>query len=351
MDPYGGHGVEDRRGGDSGVGDPGFGGHGFGGPGFGGGDRCRRRWPWLIGLLVMVLLLGAGAAVAAGAGGRGPLGDLAFFDSTRGGGIGTVRRPSTSAPQTPSRGSFRSGDCLVWDGPAPGPQPDVVPCTQPHFLEITAGVKLDDLRTPFPSPADWAQIVSERCLPPAETHIGAKLDPAGRFSPGGLSPSETSWRRGDRLLWCAIQAGWTEHTVAAGVAVANRPTALTGPARGQPQFWVYLPGDCLGATSPAPVPCTQPHQLEVVGETTLPERPSVPAAEDHAAWQALVGETCEKQVRSYLGAAPAAPWATGWRAITPGSWAAGKRNVTCAVGSSTADGWATVSVPARTAAR
>jgi hypothetical protein len=143
-------------------------------------------------------------------------------------------------------------------------------------------------------------------------------------------------------------ANWIDKPFQTSTAVDQR-TPFTGMAKGQQQYWVYKAGDCLGGASKTPIACTDPHEIEVVGEITLPDRPSVPEVEDTKAWQALAGSACEKQVRTYLGKAPKSPWEGSYIAITPESWAAGKRNVTCIVGSATDGGWTTVSASAKSA--
>jgi hypothetical protein len=241
----------------------------------------------------------------------------------------------------------------VWDdGASVQSDSQVVPCDSEHFIEITGTVELTGMPEEYPSPAGWTSIIGERCQQLAETAYGAKLDPEGRFTAGGLKPVEAGWQQGQRQLWCGIQANWVDQPVESGASLVDQPTRFTGAAKGQPQYWVYKAGDCLGGISKNPVACTQPHEIEVVGEITLNDRPTVPSVDDTKAWTGLAGSACDKQVRTYLGGkAPKAPWEGSFVAITPESWAAGKRNVTCIVGSSMTGGWATVSVSAKTAAR
>jgi hypothetical protein len=304
----------------------------------------RRRAPLIAGLVVVVALCTVAGVVGTGLTGRGPLARLATRSA------GGDRREAASPAPEPRH--FAVGECAAGTGVV-----QVVPCGQAHVIEITAAVAVDDMSGAYPSATEWETIAGQRCLAPAEAYYGSRLDPQGRFSPGGLPPEEASWDAGDRQLWCGIEAAWTDHAGAAGAAAGAgteggakaRPATITGSVKGQLQFWMYRPGDCLGGMSPSPVTCTQPHELEVVGETSLDNRASVPPVADIPAWDKLVGSTCEKQAKSYLGRTPKAPWQVAWLAIAPGSWAAGKRNVTCVVGSGTRDGWTTVSSPAKSA--
>jgi hypothetical protein len=305
----------------------------------------RSRARWIVGLSVIVVIVLGGLA-GAGLAGRGPLRALAISGASDPGADG--EQAASGAPSAVVA-DFKVGDCLVWNDRATAPgDARVVACDQEHVIEITGSIVLADQASAYPSPSQWATLVHSRCLDLAETAYGAKLDPEGRFTPGGIPPVENDWARGDRKLWCGIKANWVDRPVQTSSDV-NQMTPFTGAAKGQEQYWVYKAGDCLGGVTRNPVSCTDPHELEVVGETTLTDRPTVPAVDDVKSWQTLVGTTCDRQVRTYLGKAPKAPWESSYVAITPESWAAGKRNVTCIVASATDGGWSTVTMSAKTA--
>jgi hypothetical protein len=313
-------------------------------PGGTGGGKKGRRLLAVVG--VIVLIVGVGA-LAAGFTGRGPLRTLKRSAANR---TAEGDRPTSSAPPVVAP-SYHTGECVVWD-PTAAVVSDtkVVPCEAEHLIEITGGVDLKELPAEYPAPGRWSAIISERCAPLADAAYGAKLDPDGRFTPGAIRPVEAGWLQGDRQLWCGIEANWINGP-ASGATAADQATAFTGAAKGQPQFWTYKAGDCLDGTSKNPVACTAPHELEVVGEITLPPRATVPDVSDTKAWGAMAGTPCDKLARTYLGKAPKAPWESSYIAITEDSWKAGKRNVTCVVGSATPGGWATVSTPAKSPAR
>jgi hypothetical protein len=303
------------------------------------GARPRRRGRVLVAIFAVLLVVAGGLAVA-GMSGRGPLRGALGRSATTGESGG----PRTTAPtRAPTPLSLSPGDCVTWgEGPDARLSPTTVGCDQPHFLEITGNVRLDGIPEAYPSPGDWSMLVGERCQLSADLYYGAKLDPEGLFTPGGLWPDEVSWQQGDRQMWCGIEAARSDNSQDSGAFGLNSPSPVTGTAKGREQYRVYNAGECLSGSNPEPVACNQPHETEVVGETTLSDRQNVPAVADRAAWQALVGSNCDKLARTYLGRAPKAPMETSWLAITSASWQAGKRNVTCVLGNSTPSGWATV---------
>jgi hypothetical protein len=299
----------------------------------------RRIGKVLVGLLA-VLLIAAGGLAVAGYSGRGPLRD-SVGRSTGTGESGS--RSSTPRP-TPAPLRLSPGDCVTWgDGPDARLSPRTVSCDQPHYLEITGNVRLDGLPENYPVPGDWSTLVGERCQLSVDLYYGAKLDPEGKFAAGGLWPDEASWMAGDRQMWCGIEASRSDNSQDSGAFGLNSPSVVTGTAKGKDQYRSYNAGECLSGSNPEPVPCTQPHETEVVGETTLADRATVPAVADRAAWQALVGTNCTNLARTYLGKTVRPPLEASWLAITAASWQAGKRNVTCVVGTTSASGWTTVS--------
>ena len=79
------------------------------------------------------------------------------------------------------------------------------------------------------------QLVTDQCTPLARTYLQDKLDPAGRYRPGALKPTQAAWDGGDRTVRCGLQA-------------PGRTGALF-PSRGRvadtDQAVVFDPGVCL----------------------------------------------------------------------------------------------------------
>lgn len=254
--------------------------------------------------------------------------------------------PVTAAPYRLERRLHLPGDCLRWDQDAgAGATEDLatVPCSDPHLVEVTGHAVIDGGPEDVPAQDELDRLSDAACERVDATHLGAPLDPGGRYYRAGIQPSPEGWAAGDREVWCALGArDGTEQ----GTPGRHRP--FTGKVSATEQFWRYDRGQCLTTGRRATVPCTGAHTVEITGRTTLPDLPTVPLPDDLNGWNALVGDTCRAQATAYLTREPAAPLAPGWLPIEPASWRAGMRDVHCLVGEVGADGsWATVSRPAR----
>jgi hypothetical protein len=266
----------------------------------------------------------------------------------------------TGGPTLKDAGGHHPGECLMGDErggsdilalPAAPGRTRAVPCDQPHLIELTATAPLPEEPTALQA-EQWPALVEQRCTGPAEQYLGGRLDPDGRYRVSVLAPDPEAWRAGDRNLWCGLAANWLDPALAATPPPSddtNRrrpPTAFAGSVRDSSQFWSYRPGDCVGPLSRAVVPCTQPHEYEVTGELTLPDRDRPPTETGEGSWDDVVGEPCAARAAAYLGHEPAAPWSAGWVPVSAGSWTAGKRTVTCMVGQFVNGEWAAVTTPA-----
>ena len=228
------------------------------------------------------------------------------------------------AAQELEAASYASGDCVTWDRTG-GRQADtdVVPCAEQHRIQITEEIPVED-DGGFPTVDQWGLLIKARCGPAAERFLGAPLDPYGRLYPDAIHPLEDGWAQGDQTMWCGI----------GGVGSLDRGAdarLFTGDARGADQDYRFPVGSCVALSSdvpPAIVACTEGHQMEIVGEVDLSDRPELPTgAQDRALF-----DDCAALANSYLGTEPVAPWQVGKETMTPESWAAGSRVVHCFLG-------------------
>ena len=248
--------------------------------------------------------------------------------------------PDTSTTTTSERHIERRfyevGDCVWWDDAntrASTLFTRVVPCDEPHLMEVTGRHKVTDQTGAYPREAFWdALFDSGPCLALAEEYIGAKLDPNGNFYAHGVLPSAESWSSGDREVWCGIGV-WpydAEQNARPGHAES------TGRVAAASQYRIYPVGSCIGEagsgdrTAWGVVPCDAPHRMEVAGHLDLSGRvQELPADED--AWDRVVGDDCNRLARAYAGAALRDPVGAGWLMIEAGSWDAGRRTLLCTV--------------------
>lgn len=318
----------------------------------------RRRAPQLVLLVVLVGLLGAGIA------GVGPVARLFHTDPTEvTSAASATTRPAvssntsgtTTAPGGATTGTaiggtsttfgltrrtYTFGDCVRWDQADGGPSQrntEVVPCDQPHLLEIGGPFEVADRLGHYPSDEEWSQLDKESCTPFAEQLLGGPLDTAGRMTIGAVVPSEPGWSAGDRTIWCGV--GLHNRLALPGEDPADfRPGSTTwfpptsGTLRGQSQALVRPPGTCANEDAFA-VPCSEPHTSEITGAVDLTGRTVTPPADgDVAGWSALVGDACRDATIAYLHR-QLVPGETNYHYPIPArSWAAGRRIVECAAG-------------------
>jgi hypothetical protein len=233
---------------------------------------------------------------------------------------GTTDRVGTLAAHT-----YRPGDCVTWqqDGHRDEKIPDVVPCDQPHLVEVVKTVTLSHPPDHYPTEEDWRSIATSDCAGPAQDFFGAPIDENGRFWVDSIRTGVGGWVNGDRSIVCVIGL--------VGTTPGFDPDHLTTFAfevKGQPQALVYPPGTCVDTSGPGVVACSAPHTGEVVGSVDLTGKASVMPA-DKVAWRALVGDDCTRLATSYLGHPLVAPVYATWYPMEASSWDVGTRTVMC----------------------
>ncbi|MFN8041111.1 MAG: septum formation family protein [Acidimicrobiales bacterium] len=291
-------------------------------------------------LVTLVGLLGAGIA------GAGPAGRLFHPDADEvSSGSRTTTMPTsvgidgTTTTFGLRRRSYSSGDCVRWDQEEGGGNhrdTEVVPCDQPHLIEIGGRYDLTGGTDHYPTDEEWRQIETEHCSAFVEQVLGGPRDPVGRLSIGGLVPFPPAWAAGDRTIWC-------------GVVMLNRPAlpgedprsfrpdvpkwfpTMTGAARDIAQALVRPPGTCL-ADGTFAVPCSEPHYGEITGSVDLTGRVATPPAEDdRAGWSKLLDEACRDLAVAYLQRPTVPGESISHFPIPLESWSAGRRAAECAV--------------------
>lgn len=233
--------------------------------------------------------------------------------------------PSTTPP--PFRAT--AGDCLTWTK-TDASDAERVACAQPHVFEVTGTVNLAKefgSRAAFPSEEIWRQLVAQRCTPLSTDFLTGRFDPFGRYSVGAIKPSAASWRDGDRMLRCGLQAVGRSGALYTTIATAAH----------QDQSDVHAPGTCLGIDATGvgdPADCAQPHAVEVVAVVDL--RQAFPGGyPDEAAQDHLLSQECTRLAAEYAGG-PEIVGRKGltvfWETLRPESWQAGSRRVDCRLG-------------------
>jgi hypothetical protein len=233
-------------------------------------------------------------------------------------------------------GSYRKGACIIWspkvrattDAPVKN-----VPCSEPHFLEITGSVELPG-KMNFPSTdATWNVLSAEHCDPLTRAHLGYALVPSGRFHTSYLRPTEEGWRVGDRSLECGIAAR-SDHATEASNPPDEVETPFTGTVKGQSQERIPPTGTCF-ASDPTdaglvPVACGLEHTTEVTGHIGLAERLDHPPNDDDLAGP--LGRECRSLAIRYLGRPLRRDESESWLPFTDEEWAAGWRTLPCTIG-------------------
>jgi hypothetical protein len=225
--------------------------------------------------------------------------------------------------------NYKRGDCVIWpQTPAERQQTHQVSCSEPHVIEISGRVDVTGRFDHYPTFAELNKRVFDiECAAQVESLMGHVLDPNGRFSAGGIYPSEQGWRAGDRTVWCG----------ATGVSLKQLKypwelLAFRGRVEGANQTLLLPIGTCWSSASPYEKSCSAPHEFEVTGYVDLTGRTTQPPADnDSAAWVALVGDGCRNAARNYLGHDPFGNISSSYESISPASWSGGRRVVECTV--------------------
>jgi hypothetical protein len=294
----------------------------------------RRRWARRYRTAAQALVLVAGVAavaVAAGFSGQGPLASLRAPVAPEHEQLvsdeASTETPSSSTTVRLERRSFDIGDCVVWDQRvqwASANVTSVVPCDEPHLMEVTG--KFTMSKGPYPSEPEWDAIFDTgRCAEMGAAYLGGHLDPSGMYAPRGIIPLADGWLQGDREVWCGLWRYPLEE-----VAASERYTGKIDPSA---QHRLYPVGACLGpdgdGLTGGTVPCDAPHVVEISGHVDLAGRVQAMPTRDQ--YDGLVGDACERLGSAYARGNFRAPVHAGWLDIEQGSWDSGRRVVTCTV--------------------
>ncbi len=271
--------------------------------------RARRRG---ILTLVMVILLAGGV--------------IQLFTSTP-----EIRPPADGG----SRASIvfsnaGTGTCLSWPPDAPD-KPSFVQCRSDHLFEVAKPVGMDSFGEP--------------CQLAVREYLGTRYDPNSRFTISVLWAGDADGNDiGDRNLLCGLQL----------LGPGGRPIPFKGRIVELDQSKVWPAGTCLGIDSSnrstdLPVDCSASHGLEVTGAVSLAERfPGGPPSDPDQ--RAFIAEACTRAAEAYLAPAKLATsgLTLGYETVSPVSWAAGSRQVSCSIGRPAEQGWTPTTASART---
>ena len=255
--------------------------------------------------------------------------------------VGGVIQLFTATPDTraPVDGGSRAsivfsnagtGTCLSWPPDTPE-KPSFVQCRSDHMFEVAKPVDMNGFGEP--------------CQLAVREYLGTRYDPNSRFTIGVLWAGDADPTiTGERNLLCGLQL----------LGPGGKPIPFKGRIVDLDQSKVWPAGTCLGIDSSnrstdIPVDCLAPHGLEVAGPIGLAERfpAGVPSDQDQ---RAFIGEACARAADAYLapGKLTNLGLALGYDTVSPASWAAGSRQVSCGVGKPAGLGWTPTTGSVRT---
>jgi hypothetical protein len=241
----------------------------------------------------------------------------------------------------------KGGDCLNW----PERNPDgarVVDCKGDHRFEVAESV---DMRTfpgseygpdaAPPSPSRIQQISQEQCQVAVRRYLGDRYDPNSRFTVSMMWSGDKAWKQsGERRMLCGLQLPGAN----------NSQLAFQGKVADVDQSKVWPAGTCLGIDpstnqpTDIPVDCAGPHAMEVTGAVNVAEKfpTGLPPEPEQ---DAFIKDACTRMTDAYL--APIQLRSTTltliYSTISPPSWAAGSRQVSCSIGATLGNGgWSTL---------
>ena len=248
--------------------------------------------------------------------------------------LGAIIQLATSTPERERSASgetradvvftnAKSGTCLNWPVDEPD-KPSFVWCTDDHVFEVAKPVDMNNFGEP--------------CQLAVRHYLGAKYDPSSRFTIGVIWPGDAvGTPSGGGNLLCGLQL----------LGPGGRPIPFKGKIADLDQSRVWPVGTCLGIdeasrrSTDVPAECSSPHALEVAGAVNLATRfpGGFPAEPDQ---QAFLADGCAQVADAYLAPRKLrdAGLAVNYETVSPASWAAGSRQVSCDVGTRRADGWA-----------
>lgn len=249
--------------------------------------------------------------------------------------LGGVIQLATSTPQrerTASSGESRadvvfgnanSGTCLGWPPDEPD-KPSFVQCAGDHMFEVIKPVPMNNFGEP--------------CQLAAREYLGNRYDPSSRFTISVIWPGDAvGTPASERNLLCGLQL----------LGPGGRAIPFKGKIAELDQSRVWPPGTCIGIdvatrrSTDMPADCSSPHALEVAGAANLAERfpDGFPAESEQLAFLA---DVCTQMADAYLApmTLQAAGVAVHYDTVSPASWAAGSRQVSCSIGTPADGGWA-----------
>ncbi len=206
----------------------------------------------------------------------------------------------------------------------------LVPCWRPHTVEVTAAeLVAGDPGSPRPDDLDAR---SERLCDQAFLDYTGSLASQTRLSGVSYLPDEAEWAEGDRYLACVVSAVDDDGLVA----------ATGGSLRGAgPRFRLELDtGVCFdGSLSGAPVDCSGPHIVEIVGRVAIDDPPGAPYPGDDELL-ATLDERCGEVLGGYASdvAKPGAEVEATAFGAGAFAWDQGVREFACVAVASDADG-------------
>ena len=219
------------------------------------------------------------------------------------------------------------GSCLSWRR-ADAADTEVVDCAGPHLFEQAGAVQLTEFGSDSPMPGNdkFRQLVNDRCTPTVSNYLSGKYDPDGAFRAGALKPSKKSWDSGDRSLRCGLQR----------FSRSGALYPIVGKVSQQEQADIQQPGVCLGIDGRFigdPVGCSKPHAVESVGFVDLGQKfkSSYPKVGDQDNY---LQPACTKLADGYAGGdnvISSKQMSVLWDNLTPESWNAGTRKVSCSL--------------------
>jgi hypothetical protein len=240
---------------------------------------------------------------------------------------------TTSTTYGLERLTYGPGDCVIWDQRKGGPDTRdtrVVPCDQPHLIEITGRSAAPD-EPSYPTDSEWDRLIgSGDCGRQAAEYVGGELDPYGRFHVGAIRPSLQGWDQGDREMWCGLES--------VSQAANHDPDVsdpFTGTVHSQPQALLWPTRSCVAGQAATgaldgTVPCTDPHLYEIAGTLDASRLATVPPP-DSPLWDTRLGTNCYNVARAAFGGRLPAGVQSAVFPIDPASWRAGRRTTECAV--------------------
>jgi hypothetical protein len=155
-------------------------------------------------VLGVVVVLAAGAAVV-----------VARRWNPGSGAAATARsnNPSKSTSDTTARGGttttvptfvlrqYTIGDCVTWRPSKVGQiETHVVPCDQPHLVEIVGSFNLDQRLRHFPSSGELQVLIATDCARETRALLGHAVGGDVQF--GAIYPHPEAFDRGENTLWC-----------------------------------------------------------------------------------------------------------------------------------------------------